>query len=310
MPKEYEKFKAEWAQVLKEVNQGLTDMRSDAAVVAQTSGIINEGVKEVGMRVAKLKEGGASGDDIKDYLGDKEVKDMMQGITEHLAVLEKELKRVTALHSGPWVKSKKRFWDLRKELVAEIAARKKQVSTKVGLGNKSLPDMVKLLAEIDKVKDAQFITWDAFVPEEIAQHRKELNFNLKDAIAKSKEQHLSEYQSMMMEQGLNVRVLKGNFNRAKTLYQNVLAEVAKGETALKEKKAPELKAAKLEAARLAKELVTIVDPYEKAPTDSWLRTKITESKDRATIETGIKNFVQMKTQANLALAKIAKAKVG
>ena len=310
MPKEYEKFKAEWAVVLKEINQGLEEKKKDDGVVAQTSGIIDEGIKEIGMRVAKLKEGGATGADIKDYLGDKEVKDMMQGVTEHLLVLEKELKRIDALHRGPWVVSKKKFWDLRTGLANEIAARKKQVSTKVGLGNKSLPDMVKLLAEIDKVKDSSFTTWDAFVPEEIAQHRKEVNFKLKDAIAKSKEQHLSEYQHMMMEQGLNTRVLKGNFNKAKTLYQTVLAEVAKAETALKEKKAPELATAQQEAAKAAKELVTIVDPYEKAPSDVWLRTKIAESKDRSTIETGIKNFIEMKTRANLALAKIAKAKVG
>jgi hypothetical protein len=309
MPKEYEKFKAEWALVLKDINQGLEDMKKDAQIVAQTSGVMGEGAKEIGLRVGELKAGGMKGDDISDFITDKEVKVMMQGQTDMMAALEKELKRIDALHSGPWVKSKARFWSLRKELVEEIAARKKQVSTKVGLGNKSLPDMVKLLAEIDKVKDAQFVTWDAFVPEDIAQHRKEVNFNIKDEINKAKDVRLTEYQAMMQEQGLNTRVLKGNIGRAKTLYESILGEVAKAEAAAKAKKAAELLAAQQAAAKLNKDLIKIVDPYEKAPNDQWLRTKIAESKDKSTIETGIKNFVEMKKRANAAVAKIANVKV-
>jgi sRNA-binding carbon storage regulator CsrA len=309
MPKEYEKFKAEWAVVLKEINQGLDDMHKDAQIVAQTSGVMAEGAKEIGGRVQVLKAGGLQGTEIGAFMGDKDIKVMMQGQTDMMATLEKEIKRVEALHSGPWVKSKARFWILRKELEAEIAARKKQFSTKTGVGNKSLPDMVKLLAEIDKVKNAQFVTWDAFVPEDIAQHRKELNFKIKDEINKAKDVHLSEYQAMMQEQGLNVRVMRGNLGKAKTLYTSILAEVAKGETAPKDKKAAELLAAQQNAAKLNKDLVKIVDPYEKAPGDQWLRTQMAESKDKATIDTGIKSFIELKNRANTAVVKIAKAKV-
>ncbi len=306
MPKEYEKFKAEWAVVLKDINQGLEDIRKDAQNVAHSTGVMGEGAKEIGMRVQELKDGGMKGDDIKDFMADKEIKTMMDNITEIMTNLDKELKRMEALHDGPWVKSKNAFWDLRTGLAAEIAARKKQVSTKVGLGNKSLPDMVKLLAEIDKVKNNQFTTWDAFVPENIAQHRKEMGFKIKDEINKAKDVRLTQYQAMMQQQGLNTRVLKGNFAKAKTLYQSILGEAAKAETAAKEKKAAELKAAQQAADKLTKDLIKIVDPYEKAPNDDWLKAQIASSKDKSTIETGIKNFVEMKTRANAAVSKIAK----
>lgn len=306
MPKEYEKFKTEWAAVQKEIDQGLADMHKDAQIVAQTTGVLGHGAKEIGARVQVLKDGGMKGDDIKDFMGDKDIKVFMQGQTDMLTTLEKELKRVEVLHSGPWVKSKARFWDLRKDLAAEIAARKKQVSTKVGLGNKSLPDMVKLLAEIDKVKNSSFTTWDAFVPEDIAQHRKEVNFSIKDEINKAKDVRLTEYQAMMQEQGLNVRVLKGNFGKAKTLYETILQEVAKAEAAAKAKKAGELAAARQAADKLNQDLIKIVDPYEKAPHDQWLRTRMAESKDRSTIETGIKNFVELKNRAHTALANMPK----
>jgi hypothetical protein len=309
MPKEYEKFKAEWAVVLKDINQGLEDIRKDAQNVAHSSGVMAEGAKVIGARVHELKDGGMKGDDIKDFMADKEIKTMMDNMTEIMSNLDKELKRMEALHSGPWVKSKARFWDLRKGLVAEIADRKKKVSTKVGLGNKSLPDMEKLLVEIDKVKDHQFTTWDAFVPEDIAQHRKEMSFAIKDEIKKAKDVRLTEYQAMMQQQGLNTRVLNGNLAKANTLYQSILQEATKAETAAKEKKAGELKAAQQAADKLTKDLIKIVDPYEKAPSDSWLKTQIANSKDKSTIETGIKNFVEMKTRANTAVSKIAKLTV-
>ena len=103
MPKEYEKFKAEWAAVLKEINQGLEDMHNDAQIVAQTTGVLAEGAKEIGARVHELKDGGMQGDEIKDFMGDKEIKVFMQAQTDLLATLEKELKRMETLHSGPWV---------------------------------------------------------------------------------------------------------------------------------------------------------------------------------------------------------------
>src|SRR5258708_18170018 len=98
MPKEYEKYKAEWAVVLKEINQGLEDMHKDAQIVAQTTGVISEGAKEIGARVHVLKDGGMQGTDISAFMGDKDVKVMMQGQTDMLLTLEKELKRVGALH--------------------------------------------------------------------------------------------------------------------------------------------------------------------------------------------------------------------
>jgi hypothetical protein len=309
MPKEYEKFKAEWAIVSRDISQALVAIRNDAQVVAQTAGILAHGAKEIGARVHALKANGVHGTKIEDFMADPEIKVMMQGENDMLLVLEKELKHMAELHRGAWAQQKTRFWDLRTELAAEIASRKKQVSTKVKLGNKSLPDMVKLLAEIDAAKDGAFTTWDVFVPEEIAQHRKEIKFQIQDEIDKSKEQRLTEFQAMMQEQGLNVRVLRGNLNRAKGLYQTVLSEVAKAETALKGKKAADLKAAQLAARKANADLIKIVDPYAKAPGDDWLRARIAESKDKAAVQAGIKNFVEMKKQAGIALVKIDHAKV-
>ena len=90
-------------------------------------------------------------------------------------------------------------------------------------------------------------------------------------------------QAMMQQQGLNTRVLKGNLDKAKKLYQSILAEVAKAEAAAKDKKAAELLTAQQAAAKLNQDLIKMVDPYEKAPNDGWLKTQIADSKDKSTI---------------------------
>lgn len=309
MAKEYEKFKAEWDATKKEVEKALDDIKANAALVGQTSGIITEGTKELGKRVQELKDQGQKGDELKDFLADREVKEMAKSIDDFLGSLEKELKRVDTLHKGPWVKTKKRYWDLHKELQAEIKTRKKEVTTKIGIGNKSLPKMEDLLKEMNKFKDREFANFEVFVPEEIAQHRKETNFKLQDEIRKAKDVRLTEYQAMMMEQGLNTRHLKTNFGKAKTIYDGIVKELQNAETAKRDKKASDLTSAQDSAEKLLKQLVEIVEPYEKAPKDQWINSKIKQSKDRSTIESGIKAFGDMKDKATVAVGKIKDVKI-
>ena len=51
MAKDYDKFKAEWAVVKKDIEKALEDIKANAQHVAQTSGVITEGTKELGKRV-------------------------------------------------------------------------------------------------------------------------------------------------------------------------------------------------------------------------------------------------------------------
>jgi hypothetical protein len=310
MAKEYEKFKAEWTVIKKEVETALEEIKANAQHVGQTSGIIQEGTKEIGKRVQELKDQGRQGDELKDFIADPEVKKMSDGVDDFLESLERELKQIETKHKGPWVKTKERFWALRKELEAEIKTRKKAVSTKVGLGNKSLPNMEALLKEIDKYKNAGFTTFDAFVPETIAQHRKETGFNIQDEIRKAKNVRLSEYQQMMMQQGLNVRHMGTNFGKAKTLYQGLTKALQEAEDAKRERKGNELGETQKAAEELYKQLVEIAAPYEQAPKDQWVRTQYQASKDRAKIESGIKSFGEMKEKADELMVKIKDVKLG
>jgi hypothetical protein len=91
-------------------------------------------LKELGLRIQQLKSEGATGKALKEFASDPEVKKMVAS--------------------------------------DEIASRKKQVSTKIGTGNKSLADMQKLHAELAKYgDDHELMAVVGFLPEELLRSR-------------------------------------------------------------------------------------------------------------------------------------------
>jgi hypothetical protein len=187
------------------------------------------------LRIQQLKSEGATGKALKEFASDPEVKKMVASLDGFMASLEKELKRITALHAKDFKSLLPRYKTLSKELQDEIASRKKQVSTKIGTGNKSLADMQKLHAELAKYgDDHELMAVVGFLPEEIAGHRKQL-----------------------------------------------LAECAKAQKALAERNNTELMRVKATVGKPMKELDELWSKYDRGLKDGWVRSKITESKDRA-----------------------------
>jgi hypothetical protein len=310
MAKEYENYKKSFDQIKKEILDIGAEIKKNANFVSQTSGIIKEGVKEIGLRVQELKDAGQTGTTIKDFENDATVKKMLSAIDGYMNGLEKELKRIAAVHNGESKKTRAAFWDLKKDLAAEIAKRKKAVSTKLGTGNKSLPNMEVLLKEMDKYKDsAAFVAVDAFMPEEIADHRKELKRDIEDQIKATKEAKLSAEQKMLDEQALNLRNLVKNVAQAKTLCETVLKLCADAQKALEERNQKALMTAKAEIPKPLKELGELAGIGERALKDSWIKSKIETSKDKSKILAGIKSIADHKDKAAAAVKKIANARL-
>jgi hypothetical protein len=239
-------------------------------------------LKELGLRIQQLKSEGATGKALKEFASDPEVKKMVASLDGFMASLEKELKRITALHAKDFKSLLPRYKTLSKELQDEIASRKKQVSTKIGTGNKSLADMQKLHAELAKYgDDHELMAVVGFLPEEIAGHRKQLNRQIQDQIDKTHDAVLTALQAEMDEQALEGRNRKRNVSRAKGLAEQVLAECAKAQKALAERNNTELMRVKATVGKPMKELDELWSKYDRGLKDGWVRSKITESKDRA-----------------------------
>ncbi|MCL4205378.1 MAG: hypothetical protein KJ000_23090 [Pirellulaceae bacterium] len=235
---------------------------------------------------------------------------MLSAIDGYMNGIEKELKRIAGVHNGTSKKTRDAFWDLKKDLAAEITKRKKAVSTKLGTGNKSLPNMETLLKDMDKYKDsAAFVAVDAFMPEEIADHRKELKRDIEDQIKSTKEAKLSAEQKMLDEQALNIRNLLKNVAQAKNLCEAILKFCAAAEKALEERNQKALMTAKAEIPKPLKELGELAAIGERALKDSWIKSKIEDSKDKSKILGGIKAMADFKDKAATAVKKVANARL-
>jgi hypothetical protein len=309
MAKQYEDFKKTFADIQKKTDESNAEISKNVNLVAQTSGVISEGVKEVGLRVQELKDKGMTGATVDDFK-DPTLKKFMAGIEDHMSTLEKELKRIAALHASTMKKTEATFVQLKKDLVAEIAARKKDLSTKLGTGNKSLPDMEKLLVTVNKYADsAEFLKMTVFDPETIAEHRKDLATKLERQLKQTKDVALTAEQQLLDEQALNIRNLTANVARAKTLGETVLKFCDAAEKALTARDQKALMAAKVELPKPLKALGDLAGIGERALKDNWIKSKINDSKDKAKILAGIKSIADSKASASEAVKKVANAKL-
>ncbi|MBV8653481.1 MAG: hypothetical protein JO255_18600, partial [Alphaproteobacteria bacterium] len=93
------------------------------------------------------------------------------------------------------------------------------------------------------------------------------------------------------------------------LYTEVLKHCKEAADALQKRDNKALMTAKANVVKPMKDLGALVDPYEKALTDDWLKSHLAKSKDKAKIEAGIKGLTEMKTKASAELKKVANAQV-
>ncbi|HVX86157.1 MAG TPA: hypothetical protein VH253_15340 [Phycisphaerae bacterium] len=310
MAETLEQFKKDFAAIKAKVSKYHEEIEKNERFVGQTSGVIDEGIKETGLRVQELKDEGHKGATIDAFMFDPGIKNMVTSIKQYLAGMQKELVKSAAMLQDV-TKVRGDFQTLKTNVTNEIAKRKKELSTKAGTGNKSLPDMEKLLAEMKTYEDQNpYAKLDFWQPDKYDQHAKEAGEKMQKQVSQTKEHAMSTLQAQMMEQAMNVRVLHGNFNRAKGLYDTVLKECSDAQKALTAKNNKDLMTAKALIPKPWKDLQDINDMYQKGVQDQWIKARIQSSKDKGTIETTVKAILDMKTKAGAEVAKVANARLG
>jgi predicted nucleic acid-binding Zn-ribbon protein len=305
----FEDFKKQFQAIEKSVLKYKEEIDNNERYMGQTTGVIKAGTREVGLRVQELKDNGMTGNTIQAFMGDGEIKTMMASIQQYLAGMQKELVKIAGMY-GAKQKTVADFGKLKVAVTAEIAARKKEVSTKLGTGNKSLPDMEKLLAEMKKYEgEMTYAKVEVFVPEKYDDHLKETNGAIAKQVTQSKDVALSALQKEMQEQAMNTRTLNGNVGRAKGWYDTVMKQCAEAQKALKAKQSKELLAAKVGFVKPWKDLQEMNAMYQDGMKDQWIASQLRTSKDKSKVEAGVKQILDMKTKAGVEVGKIANAKV-
>lgn len=295
MAEKYDELKKAYDTAKALVEACYLEIKANERVVGQTAGVIKEGVKEIGLRVQHLKDQGAKGSELKDFANDPEIKKMLASIEQFFGSLDKSLKKIAVTHKSAKDKGIKAFWDTKADLETEIKTRKKAVSTKLGTGNKSLPDMEKLLATMDKYKnDASFLGVDGFAPETVEEHRKEFGYAVKDEIAKSKDLRLTSEQQMLDEQALNERNLAKNIGLAKTALTNAQSAHEAAKAALGKKDGATVKKQQEAVAKALAQVQGIESIFTRAFKDDWIKSKIATSSIKSKIEATSKGITQLR----------------
>lgn len=105
---------------------------------------------------------------------------------------------------------------------------------------------------------------------------------------------------------LDERRMKKNLALATKSFQVLMAQCTAANDAIKERKSKQLLEHKVLAAKELKTLSELVDPYEQALKDDWLKSKIRGNRHA---EDGIKAFQKMYTVGKSELKKIANVKL-
>src|SRR5207244_2136913 len=130
MPKSLEVFKKEFDAINKEFDVSDKETDDSGHLRGHHDAMIEQGARAVGDRVRELRQAGKAGATVDDFKDDPVVKQALAEIELHVTAIDKELARIRALTAGPWHKTLTRYTALEKDLLAEIAARKKELTTK------------------------------------------------------------------------------------------------------------------------------------------------------------------------------------
>lgn len=307
MSKELDKYKKEFASIKKDVAAANTEINKNAQALGQTSQVRDQGCLQLGLEIQRCKDDGMKGKTVYDFDSDKEVKACLASLNNFQKQIEKELIRITNLYNKDFADIKKRFAQLKADLKAECDKRDAKKNRKVlAVDSKSLPDLQKLLAEINKYADKEFATLAFFQPETVKEHDTALAKKLVDAVKQTKDVKLTKFQEQMAGQALDERVMGKKLQQAMKIYKVCIGHCMVAQEAIKTRQNKTLMENKILAAKEFKALQEIIAPYQLAQKDDWLKSKIRGNKKA---EAGLKAFNKMFDEAKAELTKVANARL-
>ena len=142
MSKQLEKFKKELLPLEKAAEKCQEEYKAHATNREHHKQMMMESAKEIGREVQTLKNNGATGDKLADFITAKELKPILKTVATANAALNKEEARLTQILASA-NSTQKGLDDLNKKVEKEIGSRQKKATRKV------LPKTSKSLSEME-----------------------------------------------------------------------------------------------------------------------------------------------------------------
>ncbi|UPH69902.1 hypothetical protein LGT41_0008705 [Abyssibius alkaniclasticus] len=211
MAKEIDKFNKDAAPLLKAATKIATDYTRQTTNAQHHRDMLWEAAAEIGREVQKSKDNGVVGTDLKDFLKEAGVLSVMKAVQTTLGATAKEESVLTKIKSD----SESTLADIDK-LVAkigkEIDDRKKKKDRKLlAVDSKSLPEMEKLLASLQKARTALFdnvITDIKGTKWSLASVRRSFDTQVAKEISKTKADRKAGDQAANDNRALDLRLVK------------------------------------------------------------------------------------------------------
>ncbi len=285
MPVEFKKLQADFNGLKKQADEVYAEDTNIANTSGKLSQLNSMNIEGLGARVRELRATGTTGNDINDFLHDKETLKIYENIVAVVGSLKKnQQQKVANVAAAKKVLAK--FDVLKTTLEAEIKARKKKI---IGKKSESAPEMEKLVDEID--------TFCGTAPGRLADSLKALaklspqpfsDAKVHDKIAaelkKSQGQVASDdkaKQREMLEQSLNLRLLKGKLGTMAKLHEQVTKDSMECVMALQTKDPAGAKKLLEKVLKAVDEMEAITTPLNEAYEDNKGYLKDSESGAKA-----------------------------
>ena len=309
MAKSLDDFKNRFNALKKAVDTLSDEIESSQNNIKNHFGVIQEGCKEIGTRIAKLRLDGVEGKTLDDYRkADPETATLYNGTEQFINSIATEAGK----HQGFKTRAQKIVSDttaLANEMDAEIKDRKKALSTKLGTGNKSLPDMEKLRKELASWSEGQYNELTAFSPSTVDFYKNKRTTLLNAAVSKAPAVVLKADEQELDAQGMNVRHLGNTAGKVKTQLDVIYDALSKGTGAAGSGDAEEVANQKKRVVQPLQVIEQEATKVERAAGNSTIKHNIGLSKDKGKILAFVKTILEARTEARGAAKQVALLKV-
>lgn len=303
MAKKYEEFKRDIETHSKALEAVDTLFLAYEKSLTSLDGYRSEGIREIAVQVQKLKDIGHTGRTINDFLGDAGVKKCMDAVNQATHRLEADVAKLAP--------AKKQGLShiyllnmLISQLKLEIAARQKERTTKLGIGNKSLPEMIKLEKPAEEVRKRVSDRLNEF-NRAAGYWTQETNKDIAEALAQTRGATLAQLDRDTLDKIVQPRHLGVLLSDSKKWVEAIKAAREGGEKARDAKNPNAVKNSKQQALKPLESLRDLDARIRKALQSRVVQSSINTNANKSAIEAGLKRLSDYVGEAKREAAKLA-----
>jgi uncharacterized protein YecE (DUF72 family) len=301
-------FRTEFTALKKLVAESADEGENLEHNLSQRREMLQEGFKALGLRIHELRDTGAQGARLADFMRDREAAAMATELTRHRDAAKVDAAKAVLLERNTYPAITSRMQTLRAGLTAEIGTRQGKFSSKKLRINQSVKEMAPLQTEVENYAragnaDYQFIAnhTGSYAPDWYDRLYDDL---ADEELAKSKAVALSGEQQMMAKRLLDLKLMASTYNKAKAVYAEILKQAKLAEQAQKARKSQPLSDARKAADVAMAKTNALVDPYEKAMKDVQIAVLVSHSPDKDKVKRSYDNLLDVKSMVKAEFDEI------